>query len=111
MSARLKLWLVALGFLGLLIGSNLWLRASLTSTREDLAATQVQVDTLTASVEALRGRLGGITTGLSALQERNLKNERSIKSAMDQNRDWADHPVPDAVSDGLCGAIRCTPRD
>lgn len=92
-------------------GSMYWLSKSLQEARDDLSHTKAQVTALSASVEALEGRLGRVTAGIRQLEQRRGVNDAVISEALRENRDWAAAPTPPDVVDGLCTFLDCVPGD
>lgn len=111
MSSTLKLWLAILVVgLGLTV-TVVWLSWSLSTARESLAGTQVQVQALSATVEALQAQAGRVQAGINNLNQRSAENDRRVQNALRQNPDWASEPVPPAVSDSLCKFVLCPDGD
>lgn len=103
MPSRLTLVLSTL-FISMLLITGLSIRWALS---EAAAATQLQtqVDGLTQEVQVLDARLRALPAEL----QRQRDKRKEAGHALDQNPDWRDTAVPDAVADGLCKRLHCAP--
>lgn len=103
MPSRLTLALGALclGLILALYGSTRW------GFSQAAAAAQLraEVSALEAEVSVLDGRLRGVQAELNRQREK----RKGAEHALEQNPEWRDAAVPDAVADGLCSRIRCSP--
>lgn len=91
-----------------LVVALLWQRLSLQEARSDLKATTVLLEAEqrhSKRVDALLALNQRISSTRSAKQEvtnaKSRTSARKVQAALEQNRPWADTPVPSAVFDGL----------
>lgn len=84
-----------------------YLHGSLQEAREDLALATLQLDTLSARVGTLEGRVGRIQEGVRAVESQRGTNDAVISESLRQNQEWAAEPIPADVTDGLCSFLSC----
>lgn len=103
MPSRLTLNLGAM-VLSLLIVTGLSIRWALVEARTaeilrgEITDLQTEVRVLDERLRALPGEL-----------ERQRELRKPVEKALNENPDWRDAVVPDAIADGLCARLRCAP--
>lgn len=97
-----------LGVILTLSASALYLHTSLQEAREELAGTTLQLESLSASLGALQGRVERIQAGVQAVESNRGKIDAEISRELAEVPEWADAPVPAGVRDGLCSFLSCS---
>lgn len=109
MNIRVISAIVAVMFLQTL--GVLWLRHSLSETRQELASTSALVVTQKADIVALRASQALIQANVALVSKRNQEASRELQSVLDALGESARRPTPSAVVDSLCKRLRCAHSD
>ena len=109
-NVRLLLCLLAAGAGVALVGSLLYLSASLTSAREDLSQAKAQVASLSSQVEVLEARTARIQQAVMAVETASRATRQELRDAYKAHPEWSADTVPVPVRDGLCKRGNCAQR-
>lgn len=82
--------------------------------QDDLSVSQQRYLQIESQLTQERLNRQSLTDALAQAQRRareqarvNAQLSQDLNNALDQNREWADTPVPDAVADSLCQQLNC----
>lgn len=99
--------MLLLGLVGALLLSTLWSAREAHWARAEAARYKGVAEAAEAQAQAVQARLGHTQKTLRAAESARQATERRMQEVLDAEHEWGARAVPDAVSDGLCGTLRC----